>query len=106
MNRARPLSSQILSAALVAAAFASLLVGPSARGSAGAAATVVWTSPTKADRAHFSVRVGKSLTFTLRASATKPGATVNIEPYGGLPLGARVSTYVDGTRSRAVFSWR
>jgi hypothetical protein len=92
-----------LAAALTAAAAALLLVLPSAH---GRNATVVWTAPTKADRSQFTVVTGTKLTFTLRASTTRPDATVDIEPYRGLPAGATVSTYVNGSRSRAVFSWR
>jgi hypothetical protein len=66
---------------------------------------IVWKSPTRADNARFTVKIGASLTFTLAAS-TSSSATIAINPVSGLPAGASVDTYSGKTESRAVFRWR
>jgi L,D-transpeptidase catalytic domain len=90
-------------AIFAAAALALLLLVPTAHSQA---TTVVWASATHPDRFTFTATVGKRLTFSLGASASSPAASVLIEPVGGLPAGASISTSGHGNAARATFSWR
>jgi L,D-transpeptidase catalytic domain/Putative Ig domain len=88
-------------AALAAAALVVLLVAPAARSDTTA---VIWSSPTPADKAQFTVKTGKQVKFGLTASSEEPGGIVHISAAGRLPTGARF-TSSDGVAARAAFEW-
>jgi len=92
-----------LPAMLAASVLAFLLLVPSAHGRATA---VEWTPPTKADRSGFRVPLGKSVALTLTAQASGPVERLSIEPVGGLPRGATISTDSQDGEARAVFRWK
>jgi hypothetical protein len=98
-QRSRPASAVVLAAA----ALVPLLLLPSAHARPGA---VVWTQPTKADESRFRLLVGSTLTLTLTAQASSPTKTIRIEPVGGMPPGATITTDTQASRARAVFRWR
>jgi len=100
LNR-RATGAALVRAFVVSALSALVLVQPAT----ARPGSVLWTSPTRADNSHFSVVLGRSLTFTLAASTSK-AAAVDIQPTLGLPPGATISTDSADGATRAVFSWR
>jgi hypothetical protein len=94
--------TKTLPAVIAVAALALLLLLPGAR---AAGSTVVWAAPTHPDQFHFTVKMGKELVFELTASTSKTGASVLIEPVGGLPSGAWIGTTSDGNKATASFRW-
>src|SRR5262249_45625496 len=102
-----PAKGITLPVALGLAALALLLLLPNARAAnSGAVANsrVVWAAVTHPDKYKFNATMGKVLTFTLTAAASKP-ANVVIEPVGGLPAGASIGTSVYGKLATATFRW-
>ena len=89
------------SVALGAAALALLFLVPAARSETS---NVIWSSPTPADQARFTVNPGKSITFSLTASSEEPGGIVKISPASKLPKGALFNSS-DGVAARATFKW-
>jgi lipoprotein-anchoring transpeptidase ErfK/SrfK len=90
-----------VAAPVCAAAFAFLLLVAPAHAQANA---VVWSKPTQADQSRFTATTGKRVVLTLSASASKPKTAIAIEPVGGLPRGA-VVTSTTGSVARATFKW-
>jgi hypothetical protein len=87
---------------LLAAAAAALLAGlPAANAAPGA---IVWNPPTRADHYRGVVNTGQHVSFALKASTSKPGATVRITAIGGLPQHAAIST-TSGRVATASFQW-
>jgi hypothetical protein len=92
----------VLLGTALASALLSLMSGAPAHARQG---SVLWTFPTRADNARFSVKLGGSLMFTLAAS-TSTAAAAAIDPVLGLPPGATLSSYSGASRTRAIFRWR
>jgi lipoprotein-anchoring transpeptidase ErfK/SrfK len=90
-----------LAAAALAVAFVLLLLSSPAQARANA---VVWSKPTQADKSRFAATTGKRVVLTLSASASRPKTAISIEPVGGLPRGA-VVTSTTGSVARATFRW-
>jgi hypothetical protein len=93
--------SSSLSVALAAAALALLFLVPAAHSDT---ANVIWSSPTPADQATFTVSTGKKISFSLTASSEEPGGIVRISPAAKLPNGALFNSS-DGIAARASFAW-
>jgi L,D-transpeptidase catalytic domain/Putative Ig domain/GW (Gly-Tryp) dipeptide domain len=89
------------SVALGAAVLALLFLVPAARSDT---LNVIWSSPTPADQARFTVNPGKSITFSLTASSEEVGTIVKISPANKLPKGALFNSS-DGVAARATFKW-
>jgi hypothetical protein len=101
---ARPVLSFAKSfpAALVAVAFALLLLVPAARSDS---AGVSWTAPTPVDQTKYSVSPGKLVSFALSAATVEPGASLVITPAQPLPSGVRFNASGGGLTAQAKFSW-
>jgi lipoprotein-anchoring transpeptidase ErfK/SrfK len=67
--------------------------------------SVVWSSPTPADRSHFDVNAGAQVSFELAASADVPGTLVRVAAATALPKGS-LFTSADGAVARGSFSWK
>ena len=87
--------------ALAAAALALLFLVPAARSET---TNVIWSSPTPADQAQFTVSTGKKVSFSLTASSEEVGGIVRISPAAPLPKGALFNSS-DGVAARASFGW-
>jgi len=87
--------------ALAAAALALLFLVPAARSET---TNVIWSSPTPADQAQFTVSTGKKVSFSLTASSEEVGGIVRISPAAPLPKGALFNSS-DGVAARATFGW-
>jgi len=99
-HRSSQLRFSSVAAWCVAASALLVLVSP-ARASTTA---VVWSKPTQADQTRFSATTGKLVIVTLTASASTANAPIAIEPVGGLPRGAVVSSST-GRVARATLRW-
>ena len=100
-TRLAPPLLEPFAAAFAVAAFVFLLLVPAGHARTG---SVVWSSPTQADRTRFTVTAGSKLILKLSASTSMPEAVVAIEPVDGLPRGASVSSS-SGSVARAIFRW-
>ena len=90
------------SVALGVAASALLFLVPAALSDTS---NVIWSSPTPADQARFTVDPGKSVTFSMTASSEETGGIVQITPAAKLPKGALFNSS-DGVAARATFKWK
>jgi hypothetical protein len=100
VNRPGPNLAKTFSATLVAAAFALLLLVPSALSDTTG---VTWTSPTPNDGTKYSVNPGKQVKFTLTAVTTDPDTTVTIAA-ANLPTGVSFNS-TNSAAARATFAW-
>jgi hypothetical protein len=89
------------SVVLGAAALALLFLVPAALSDTS---SVIWSSPTPADQARFTVEPGKSMSLSLTASSEEVGTIVKITPAAKLPKGALFNSS-DGVAARATFKW-
>src|SRR5262245_16187805 len=88
--------------ALAAAAAPFVLLAPTAHARTGG---VVWSGPTRADNSHLTAALGKKLQLSLTASAPANHTLVVIEPVGGLPKGAVMTTLPGAGTTRVTLSW-